>query len=69
MRERNVKLVMLLLLGSLIPITAFAAEPIHIGNRRELFVDKYLIDHMDGVELRLQKPVPREVVIVHDAPW
>ncbi len=69
MRERNVKLVMLLLLENLIPITAFAVEPIHIGNQRELFVDKYLIDHMDGVELRLQKPVPREVVIVHDAPW
>ena len=24
---------------------------------------------MDGVELRLNKPVPREVALVHDAPW
>ena len=42
---------------------------IELGNRRELFVDDYLIDRMRGVELRLQKPVPRDLAIVHDAPW
>jgi len=40
-----------------------------IGSRRELFVDDFLIERMDGVELRLNKPVPREVALVHDAPW
>jgi len=44
-------------------------KPIDIGNRRELFVDDYLIDRMDGVEQRLHHPTPREVVLVHDAPW
>ncbi len=49
--------------------TAAAADPIEIGSRRELFVDHFLIDSMDGTELRLHQPTPREVVIVHDEPW
>lgn len=45
------------------------ARPIDIGSRVELFVDDYLIDSLDGGALKLHKPTPREVVIVHDAPW
>src|SRR5262245_31205579 len=41
-----------------------------VGSRRELFVDRTLIDRLTaGAELRLHHPVPREVVLVHDAPW
>jgi len=41
-----------------------------IGSRRELFVDDGLIDRLAGkAELRLQHPVPQEVVIEHDSPW
>ncbi|MFQ6040154.1 MAG: hypothetical protein ACE5PV_04795 [Candidatus Poribacteria bacterium] len=46
-----------------------ANEVIDIGSRLELFVDDYLIDRMTGAELRLHKPTPREVAIVHDKPW
>lgn len=60
----------------LIPILAFAlpavapAEPpIDLENRRELFVDDYLIEKLEGVALNLHEPIPREVAIVHDAPW
>ena len=51
--------------------SAPADEPgvIEVGTRRELFVDDFLIDRRDGLELRLQAPVPREVVLEHDAPW
>ncbi len=42
---------------------------IEMGGRRELFVDDFLVDRRDGLELRLQTPVPRQVVLVHDAPW
>jgi hypothetical protein len=51
--------------------SAPAGEPgaIEIGTRRELFVDDFLIDRRDGLELRLQAPAPREVVLKHDAPW
>ena len=41
-----------------------------IGSRRELFVEDDLIDRLVGkAELRLQHPVPQEVVIEHDSPW
>ena len=45
------------------------AGVIELGSRRELFVDDYLIERRKGVELRLQKPVPRNVAIDHDVPW
>lgn len=42
---------------------------IEIGSRLELLVDDFLIERTVDVELRLQHPVPREVALVHDAPW
>ncbi len=47
---------------------ASADEPLDLGLRRELFIDGYLIEKLDGAEQRLHQPVPREVAIVHDAP-
>lgn len=48
----------------------FAADAIDIGSRRELFVDGFLIDRMTGkAEQRLHQPAPREVAMIHDAPW
>jgi hypothetical protein len=43
--------------------------PIDIGDRRELFVDHFLLDRLENVELRLHSPTPHEVVLVCDAPW
>jgi hypothetical protein len=41
-----------------------------IGSRRELFVDDCLIERLaGGAELRLHQPQPREIALVHDAPW
>ena len=40
-----------------------------IGSRLELFVDDWLIEKMDGAELRLHNPTPQEVVIEFDKPW
>jgi hypothetical protein len=37
-----------------------------IGSRLELFIDDWLIERMEGAELRLQHPVPQEVVMVYD---
>jgi len=46
------------------------AATIDIGSRRELFVDDFLIEKLVGkAELRLHHPEPREIVLVHDAPW
>jgi hypothetical protein len=50
---------------------AWGAEaPVDIGSRRELFVDGALVDQLRGnAELRLHSPEPREIALVHDAPW
>jgi len=46
------------------------AGAVEIGDRRELFVDDHLIERMSGgARLFLHRPVSREVVLVHDAPW
>jgi hypothetical protein len=42
---------------------------IQISDRRELFVDDFLLDRREGAELRLHQPIPRDVVMVCDAPW
>jgi len=48
----------------------YAAEPIDIGSRRELFLDDYLVERLAGkAEQRLQRPTPREVSLVADRPW
>lgn len=47
----------------------FAAEPISLGNRRELFVDHYLIEKLDGVSLELQKPQSGGIALKFDKPW
>ncbi len=49
---------------------SLAADAISIGSRRELFVDDTLIEKITGgAELRLHQPQPREIALVHDAPW
>ena len=40
-----------------------------IGSRRELFVDRTVVDTLTGAELRLQAPRPAGVVFRFDRPW
>ncbi len=50
--------------------TTAGADPIDIGSRLELMVDDYLIADLKGdASFRLHNPVPREIVMVHDAEW
>lgn len=42
---------------------------INIGSRRELFVDKYLIAKSHDLELQLQCPTHKEIVMIYDKPW
>jgi len=47
-----------------------AEDALDIGSRLELFVDRFLIDRMEGdAKLQLHKPVPQEVVLVTDKSW
>ena len=45
------------------------SQPIDIGSRLEPLIDDHMIDWMRDVRLVLNRPVPREVSIVHDQPW
>ena len=45
------------------------AAVLDIGSRLELFVDRYLIERLEGAELKLQPPTPREVALRFDRPW
>ncbi len=46
------------------------ASVLQIGSRLELFVDDFVVERLEGgAELKLQRPVPREVVLETDRPW
>src|SRR5213594_1800626 len=48
---------------------ACSAQVVDIGSRRELFVDRYLLEDLKGARLELQKPVDRGTVLRYDKPW
>jgi len=49
---------------------AASAAVTDIGSRRELFVEDGLIERLEGgAQLRMHRPVPHEIAIVHDEPW
>ncbi len=54
---------------TLLVSTAAAEGEINIGARRELFVDRLLIDRLEGARLVLHAPQPREIVLKFDQPW
>lgn len=62
---------LLLILFCLSPMLTFSQdeEGIELGDRREIFVDQYLIDKMDGVEMEMHAPVDEGNVLRFDQPW
>jgi len=46
-----------------------ADAPIDIGSRRELFVDHFLIEKLDGARLQLHPPRDEGVALRFDQPW
>lgn len=48
----------------------YSSKPIiDIGSRIELFVDNYLIEKMNGAELKLHSPQEKEISLRFDKPW
>jgi hypothetical protein len=45
------------------------SEPVEIGSRRELFVDRYLIDGMHNARLQLHHPRDEGKILAFDKPW
>jgi hypothetical protein len=56
-----------MLLG--VAIRTAGAAPIDLQDRRELFVDRHLIDRLDNVTLQLAQPRRAEVVLKFEQPW
>lgn len=52
----------------LFPAALWAAAPLPLIGR-ELFVDRHLIAHSQGVELRLGQPQPAGTALTFDRPW
>jgi hypothetical protein len=50
-------------------MTVASQDVIDIGSRRELFVDRFLIERLQGVELRAQQPIEKGTVLPLDRPW
>lgn len=46
-----------------------AASPVPMENRRELFLDDFILDQLTGVEARLATPTPAGAVFKFDQPW
>jgi hypothetical protein len=63
----------LILLGGMLVAQAFdspaSSQALQIGDRREIFVDKYLIDKMDGVSVALHHPRNEGAVLKFEKPW
>lgn len=51
------------------PALAQSAPVIELGNRRELFIDDYLVGSMNHVQLLVHQPVREEIAVNCDAPW
>ncbi len=56
-------------LALLLLSSAVAADPIAIGSRRELFADSFLLDQLNGTQLRLATPRDEGVAFKFDLPW
>lgn len=46
-----------------------ASEPKEIGSRRELFIDRYLIESLDEAKLVLSRPCDEGAVLEFNKPW
>lgn len=68
MRSMLILFICSLLVGG--PATSLAQDkPIAIQDRRELFVDRHLIESTQGVELELEQPRDEGIAFAFDKPW
>lgn len=63
------QMISLLVLAFGMAVSPGGAEVLDLGQRRELFVDRFLIDAMEGTALRLGVPQQAGVALQFDAPW
>jgi len=59
----------ILLLFCVDPLLVSGAEMIDLGSRRELFVDQFLIEKMNGTRLQMHQPQREGTALKFDKPW
>jgi hypothetical protein len=69
MKKRFAFLTILLLVAQLSESQQRSVTPVHINSRLELFVDSFLIESLDNLQLRLHSPVDEGPVLTFDKPW
>lgn len=52
-----------------VSLASFAADPIDLQGRWDLFVDHHLIAEKKGITLKLHEPVRREIALEFNQPW
>jgi hypothetical protein len=57
------------LLSALLTQSLSAAEPIDIGSRRQLFLDDFIVERIDGLTRTMHQPVKRGPVLKAEEPW
>lgn len=67
--RRRIRGIVATLFLSALPAIGIAEEVIDIGSRRELFVDQFLIERMNGVALSLERPRDEGIALRFDRPW
>lgn len=68
-KKLNLILFFLLLISGLPFVHAQQEGVISLGNNRELFVDQYLIQKMDGVKQQLHHPENEGKILAFNEPW
>jgi len=66
--KRSVRVCFQTTLALALAARVVAGEAVQLGSQRELFVDHFLIETMDGVELRLHEPQREGIAVKFDRP-
>src|SRR5690606_22354023 len=67
MRNNLLGLMLVFAFAGVWPTVAFSQ--LHIGSDRQLFLDHYILDELEDVQLRLHHPVNEGPVLYFDKPW
>ena len=65
----KLKLNLVIVLFIFCPLMSMGQEVINLGNKREIFVDHYFIDKLDGVRIQMHEPRDEGPVLFFDKPW
>ncbi len=63
------KLTICIITCMFIPFFLVGQTSIELSNKREIFVDNYLIDKFQGIEIKIHTPIDQGPVLYFDKPW